>query len=254
MREDEDPRPSTRPYLSVVVPAYNEAPRIVRSLERLRDYLEGQPYRWSVTVVSDGSTDGTEALVAAFVRSTPHFHLVAYAPNHGKGCAVRRGILAVDGDLILFTDADLATPIEELEKLFKQIDRVPVAIGSRALRESWLERRQPPYRELVGRLGNKLVQLLGVPGIHDTQCGFKLFRREEAQEIFRRVKLSGYGFDIEALMIARDLGFGMAEVPIRWAHQEGSKVMLWRDPPRVLLDLLRLRLMGRRRRLQPHAD
>jgi dolichyl-phosphate beta-glucosyltransferase len=238
----------------VVVPAYNEAPRIVRTLERLWDYLEGQPYRWSVTVVSDGSTDGTDTLVADFARATPGFAVVAYAPNRGKGYAVRRGMLAVDGDLILFMDADLATPIEELEKLLKHIDRAPIAIGSRALRESWLERRQPPYRVLLGRLGNKLVQLLGVPGIHDTQCGFKLFRREAAWEIFRRVQLTGFSFDFESLMIARDLGFEVVEVPIRWAHQEGSKVALWRDAPRAVIDLLWLRLIGRRGRLRLWAD
>jgi dolichyl-phosphate beta-glucosyltransferase len=254
MREDQSPPSSARPYLSVVVPAYNEAKRIVRTLERLREYFEGQPYRWSVAVVSDGSTDGTDALAMDFARTNPHFAVVAYAPNRGKGYAVRRGILGADGEHILFTDADLATPIEEFEKLSKHIDRVPIAIGSRALRESWLERRQPRHRELLGRLANRLVQLLGVPGIYDTQCGFKLFRREAAREIFRRVKLSGYGFDFEALMIARDLGFEVAEVPIRWAHQEDSKVVLWRDAPRVLLDLLRLRIMGRRGRLRALGD
>lgn len=249
-----DSHRSARPYLSVVVPAYNEGARILQTLERLREYFEGQPYRWSVTVVSDGSTDGTDALARTFAGTTSHFALEAYTPNRGKGYAVRRGMLVADGDLILFTDADLATPIEELEKLFKHIDRVPIAIGSRPLKESWLERRQPLYRELLGRLSNKLVQLLGVPGIYDTQCGFKLFRREAAREIFRCVKLDGYGFDFESLMIARDLGFEVAEVPIRWAHQEGSKVVLWRDAPRALVDLLWLRLMGRRGRLRPRAD
>jgi dolichyl-phosphate beta-glucosyltransferase len=239
-----------RPYQSVVIPAYNEAKRIVQTLERVREYFEGQPYRWSVTVVNDGSTDGTEALARDFARVNPHFAILAYAPNRGKGYAVRQGMLAADGELILFADADLATPIEELEKLSKHIDRVPIAIGSRALRGSWLERRQPRHRELLGRLANRLVQLLGVPGIYDTQCGFKLFRREAAQAIFRRVKLSGYGFDFEALMIARDLGLEVAEVPIRWAHQQDSKVVLWRDAPRVLFDLLRLCLIGRRGRLR----
>jgi dolichyl-phosphate beta-glucosyltransferase len=236
-----------------VVPAYNEAARIRETLSRLREYFERQSYRWSVTVVSDGSTDGTDGLVATFASPPSPFSLEAYTPNRGKGYAVRRGMLAADGDLILFTDADLATPIEELEKLFKHIDRVPIAIGSRPLKESWLERRQPWYRELLGRMANKLVQLLGVPGVHDTQCGFKLFRREAAREIFRRVKLDGYGFDFESLMIARDLGLEVAEVPIRWAHQDGSKVVLWRDAPRALVDLLRLRLMGRRGRLRPRA-
>jgi dolichyl-phosphate beta-glucosyltransferase len=250
----DNPQRTPRPYLSVVVPAYNEAVRIQDTLGQLREYFERQPYRWSVTLVSDGSTDGTDALVRRFARTTEHFTLEAYAPNRGKGYAVRRGMLLADGDLILFTDADLAAPIEELEKLLKHIDRVPIAIGSRPLKESWLERRQPLYRELVGRLSNKLVQRLGVPGIHDTQCGFKLFRREAAQAIFRCVKLDGFGFDFESIMIARDLGLAVAEVPIRWAHQDGSKVVLWRDAPQALLDLLRLRLMGRQGRLRPRAS
>jgi dolichyl-phosphate beta-glucosyltransferase len=250
MSEGSDLQRSPRPYLSVVVPAYNEAARIQGTLERLREYFDGQPYDWSVTVVSDGSTDGTDTLAMDFARANRRFAIVTYTPNRGKGYAVRRGMLTADGDLVLFTDADLAAPIEEVEKLLKYIDRAPIAIGSRPLKESWLERRQPLYRELLGRLANKLIQLLGVPGIHDTQCGFKLFRRDAAREIFRRVKLAGFSFDFESLMIARDLGFEVVEVPIRWAHQEGSKVVLWRDAPRALTDLLWLRLIGRRGRLR----
>jgi dolichyl-phosphate beta-glucosyltransferase len=163
-------------------------------------------------------------------------------------------MLTADGDLILFLDADLATPIEELEKLLKHIDRAPIVIESRGLPESWLERRQPFHRDRLGRLGNQLIRRLGVPGIYDTQCGFKLFRREAAREIFRRVKLAGYGFEFESLMIARDLGLAVVEVPIRWAHQEGSKVALWRDGPRAFADLLWLRVLGRRRRLRLRSD
>jgi len=240
--------------LSVIVPAYNEEERLGRTLERLREYFEAQPYRWTVTVVSDGSTDRTAEIVEEFRAKDPRFQLKAYEPNRGKGYAVRTGMLETEGDLLLFSDADLATPIEELEKLLPAIEAgADIAIGSRPLRDSKLEVRQPLYRELLGRLFNKAVQLLAVRGIQDTQCGFKLFTRRAAHEVFSRCRLDGFSFDFEALVIARDLGLKVAEVPIRWRHQEGSKVVLLRDGPRMLRDLLWLRLRGRRKRLEARA-
>lgn len=225
------------------------------TLERIHEYLSAQPYDWCVIVVSDGSKDSTEQIVRDFVEGHPSFELLAYHPNRGKGCAVRTGMLAAEADRILFSDADLAAPIEEIEKLMPHLDRgVPIAIGSRPLKESRLEIRQPWHREMLGRLFNLSVQLLAVRGIKDTQCGFKLFTRGAAREVFSRCKLDGFGFDFEALMIARDLGYEIAEVPIRWAHQEGSKVSLMRDGPRMLRDLVRLRLWGRARRLAPRAE
>lgn len=242
------------PHLAVVVPAYNEEPRILPTLERIREYLGAQPYTWTVMVVSDGSTDRTEAIVAEFCQSDPRFSLNAYKPNRGKGNAVRLGMTTAEAELILFSDADLAAPIEEVEKLLPMIEgKVEIAIGSRPLKESNLEVRQPWFREALGRMANKLIQALAVRGIQDTQCGFKLYTRHAAREVFSRCKTSGFGFDFEALMIARDLGMEIAEVPIRWAHQEGSKVVLWRDAPKTLFDLVKLRLMGKRRRLEPHA-
>ncbi len=239
----------------MVVPAYNEEARIGPTMQRMAEYLSGQPYTWTVVIVSDGSKDGTNAKVEEFAKDHPGFSLLAYSPNRGKGYAVRHGILAAKADLILFSDADLAAPIEEVEKLFKAIDAgESVAIGSRPLRESQLVVHQPFYREWLGRAFNKAVRLLAVGGISDTQCGFKLFRSEAAHDIFRRCKLNGFSFDFEALMVARDLGYTIAEAPIRWAHQEGSKVVVLRDGPRMLRDLVRLRLMGKKRRLEPRAD
>ena len=239
------------PYLAVVVPAYNEEPRLLPTLQRLREYLTAQDYTWSVLVVSDGSTDGTNEIARRFSAENPQFALHAYTPNRGKGYAVRSGMLLAKGELLLFSDADLAAPIEEVEKLFPHMSSRPIAIGSRPLKESRLERRQPWFREMLGRGANFLIQLLGVRGIHDTQCGFKLFRADAAREIFSRCKLNGFSFDFEALMVARDLSLDIAEVPIRWSHQEGSKVVLWRDAPKALFDLVKLRLMGRKRRLEP---
>lgn len=239
------------PKLAVVIPAYNEEVRLGRTLERIRDYLTDQPYSWSVTVVSDGSTDRTEQIAGEFAAQDEHFAVIACRPNRGKGAAVREGMLEVEGELLLFSDADLAAPIEEVEKLLPAIEGgADVAIGSRPLKESRLEVRQPFYREWLGRASNMLVQALAVRGIRDTQCGFKLFKRDVARDVFSRCKLNGFSFDFEALMVARDLGYRVAEIPIRWAHQEGSKVVFWRDYPRALRDLIMLRLKGKAKRLK----
>ena len=244
----------SEPYLAVIVPAYNEEPRIVPTLERLSEYFAAQDYTWTVTVVSDGSTDSTSELVADFAASHGEFALKAYEPNRGKGYAVRTGMLEAKGEVLLFMDADLATPIEEVEKLLAAYRTgVDIAIGSRPLRESRLEVRQPFYREWLGRAFNKAVQALAIRGISDTQCGFKLFTAKAAAEVFARCRLDGFSFDFEALIVARDLGFNIAEVPIRWAHQEGSKVVLLRDGPRMLLDLVKLRMRGKASRLGERA-
>lgn len=235
----------------MIVPAYNEVERIGPTLARIEEYLSAQPYTWTVTVVSDGSTDGTDQAVLDYAKDHERFSLIAYKPNRGKGHAVRQGMLQVKGEYLLFSDADLAAPIEEVEKLFAAITpKTPIAIGSRPLKESRLEVRQPLYREMLGRAFNKAVQLFAVRGISDTQCGFKLFKGDVALDIFKRCKLNGFGFDFESLMIARDLGYGIAEVPIRWSHQEGSKVVLMRDGPKMLIELVKLRLAGRAKRLE----
>lgn len=239
----------------MVVPAYNEEQRLLRTLERLREYYDSQSYPYDVCVVSDGSTDATPRIAEDFAQAHPKFRLDHYTQNRGKGYAVRRGMLGAKGELILFCDADLATPQEETEKLLVRIEAgADVAIGSRPLRDSKLEVRQPRLREFLGRAFNVVVQVLGIRGIDDTQCGFKLFRQTPAREIFSRCKLDGFGFDFETLMIARDLGYRIDEVPIRWSHQEGSKVVLMRDGPRMLRDLVKLRLRGKRARLEPRKN
>jgi dolichyl-phosphate beta-glucosyltransferase len=243
------------PHLSVVVPAYNEEERIVPTLEALHEYYEAQDYPYDVTIVSDGSVDRTNEIVESFVADHPKFRLLAYTPNRGKGFAVRKGILEAPGELVLFCDADLATPQEETERLLEHVHAgADVAIGSRPLKESHLEKRQPFYRELLGRAFNRAVQTLAIRGIEDTQCGFKIFTRKAAKDIFARCKLDDFGFDFEALMVARDLGYRIDEVPIRWFHREGSKVVLMRDGPRMIADLFRLRLRGKRSRLQPRVQ
>jgi dolichyl-phosphate beta-glucosyltransferase len=237
--------------LSVVVPAYNEEDRLARTLPQIYEYYASQAYTFELIVVSDGSTDATARIVSHFAQSHPTVRLIDYRPNRGKGYAVRKGVLEAKGELILFCDADLATPQEETGKLLRSLgEGADVAIGSRPLRNSDLEIHQPLFREILGRLGNKLVQLLAVKGIQDTQCGFKMFSGEAANAIFKRCKLDGFSFDFEALMIARDLGLRIEEVPIRWAHQDGSKVVPWRDFPLALRDLVMLRVRGKAARLR----
>lgn len=228
-----------------MIPAYNEEVRLDKSLSRVREYLDSQAYAWCAMVVSDGSTDRTVEIAKSFAESDSRFSVHHYEPNRGKGCAVRTGMMLLEADWLLLSDADLAAPIEEVEKLFAA--KCEIAIGSRPLKESNLEVRQPKLREFGGRVFNFIVQRLAIKGIQDTQCGFKLFERDVAKDVFSRCEIDGYGYDFEALMIADRLGYKIAEVPIRWAHQEGSKVRVFRDGMRTVLDLIKLRLtIGRR--------
>lgn len=231
---------SAQPYLSIVVPAYNEAGRIRASLERMDAYLSDRPYTSDILVVDDGSTDATAEIVESL--QCQRVRLLRYDANRGKGHAVRYGMLRAKGEYVLFSDADLATPIEEVEHLFAALSAgADIAIGSRDVAGSRLERRQSPIRELGGKLFNRLVQALAVPGIQDTQCGFKLFTQEAAHTVFGICRIDNFSFDVEALYVARRLGFRIAEVPVRWRHQEGSKVRLWRDGPRMLRTLIQIR-------------
>jgi dolichyl-phosphate beta-glucosyltransferase len=244
------------PFLSVVVPAYNEEARLGNSLKRMLAYFDAQGYAYEILVVSDGSTDGTAQIVEHLAACRPQVRLLTYMPNRGKGYAVRYGILRAQGERILFSDADLATPIEEVEKLSVQLDAgYPIAIGSRDVRGSELIRRESWIRELGGKTFNKLVQLLTVPGIHDTQCGFKMFTRNAAQTVFSRCVVDHFAFDVEVLYLAaRVYGLSIAEVPVRWAHQEGSKVRFLRDGLRMVRTVIRIRLTRYQRVTTPAAE
>ncbi len=240
----EAPSSVEAPQLSVVVPAYNEETRLGASIKRMLAYLDAQNYTFEILVVDDGSTDATAHVVETIAACRPQVRLLGYQPNRGKGGAVRYGMLRARGARILFSDADLATPIEEVEKLLTQLNAgFDIAIGSRDVPGSQLLKRQSPLRELGGRAFNKLVQLLAVPGIHDTQCGFKLFTHSAAQAVFGRTQVEDFAFDVEALYLAiRVFGLRVAEVPVRWSHQEGSKVRFLRDAGRMMKTLLRIRL------------
>jgi len=228
-------------HLSVIIPAYNEQDRLPETLEETIKFFQSRFIgHFEVLVVDDGSTDGTAGVVREFESRFPGtVQLLGYGGNRGKGYAVRYGMLRGSGAWRLFCDADLATPVEEYDVIQEAMsaEHAVIGIGSRPLKQSRLLVRQPLWRECLGRSFNKVVQL-AVPGIDDTQCGFKIFSGEAAQDIFSRCRLDGFAFDVESLYIGRKLGYPIVEVPIRWSHKDGSKVSMLRDGTRMLADLL----------------
>jgi dolichyl-phosphate beta-glucosyltransferase len=225
--------------LSVVIPAYNEARRIVPYLEAITAYLGRRGLSYELLVVDDGSQDDTAALA-----QQTGARLIWLPRNTGKGAAVRAGMQAARGTLRLFADADGATPIQELERLEAAIkDGADLAIGSRTLasRDSRYQVKARLHRTLLGNLFNRIVRYLGVRHVHDTQCGFKLFRQAVAQDLFSVARINGYGFDLELLYIARRRGYRIAEVPINWTDQPGSKVRVVRDGLAMLREMLAVR-------------
>ncbi|MEV6393946.1 dolichyl-phosphate beta-glucosyltransferase [Streptomyces sp. NPDC051907] len=237
--------------LSVVIPAYNEEARLRPTLDAVCAHLRAEPGRWGVwelIVVDDGSTDATAKIAQQAAADEPRIHLVSGDGNRGKGSALRMGVLASYGRRVLITDADLATPIEELDLLDKQLaaEDSAAAIGSRAHPDSRIEIHQHRSREWLGRMGNRLIRAVAVPGIHDTQCGFKLLDGDKARAAFADSRLDGWGIDVEILRFFRRSGWPVTEVPVRWSHQDGSKVRPL-DYGRVLLELVRLRARAVRR-------
>jgi glycosyltransferase involved in cell wall biosynthesis len=227
--------------ISIIIPAYNEEKRLPATLNRMRDYLDSS--RWDfaeIVVVDDGSRDGT-----AQVAQYSGVRVLKNPGNRGKGYTVKHGVLEARGEWVLYTDADLSAPIEELDKLLAAAGRsdANIAIGSRALDRSLIGVHQPRLREFVGRVFNRLMRLsTGLP-FHDTQCGFKLFESRAAKEIFSRQQLDGFGFDVEVLFIAKSLGYKAVEVPVRWDNVEGTKVSLLLGA-KAYLDLLKVRING----------
>jgi dolichyl-phosphate beta-glucosyltransferase len=229
-------------HLSIVIPAYNEEQRIGSTLERICVYLMQQSYSAEVIVVDDGSHDATVQIVASFCSMAPPVRLLQNGWNRGKGFSVRHGFLHARGAYLLFSDADLSTPIEEVEKLFAALcGPCEIAIGSRGLPNSHIEVHQPWYREHMGRLFNKLVRVLAVRGIHDTQCGFKCFTRDSALNICRRMTCDRFGFDVEMLYLARLLGYRVHEVPVVWRNSPQTRVHMLRDPALMVYDLFHIR-------------
>lgn len=227
--------------LSIVIPAYNEELRIGNTLDQITSYLNSQPYSKEIIVVNDGSLDKTALIISQKQKSVPYLRLISN-PHRGKGFAVKTGMNLSQGDFALFTDADNATPIKEAQKLLKALKSgADVAIGSRSIKGSKVERQKPPFRRLAATLGNWLIQLVVLPGIGDTQTGFKMFRRKAVKEIFSKQTLDGFSFDIEILYLARKNGFQIAQVPIHWTHEKNSRLKI-KDFLKVLIDVFKIKL------------
>jgi dolichyl-phosphate beta-glucosyltransferase len=230
---------------SLVVPAYNEVMRLPGTLDRMRDHLDSAGEEYEVIVVDDGSHDGTANVAELRAETWPQLGVVRLAVNAGKGAAVREGMLRACGEQRAFSDADLSAPLDELSRLrARLVGDCHVAIASRGLPDSNIKLHQPRPREFAGKTYNRILRLLVLPGIFDSQCGLKVFTATAAITCFTPLRTTRFGFDAEVLVRARRHGWSIAEVPVRWRHVEASRVSAGRDAARMLFDLLRLRFAG----------
>ncbi|MCC7529513.1 MAG: glycosyltransferase family 2 protein [Candidatus Melainabacteria bacterium] len=226
------------PYLSVIIPAYNEEKRLPSTLESVHNFLSESDRAFEIIVVDDGSSDGTVGVVNKFAADHCGVRLLTHSPNQGKGYSVREGMLKAEGDLLLLDDADGASPIAELIRLENAIKSgADIAIGSRAKPGDETVVNALSHRKHIGNTFNMIVQSLLLKGIQDTQCGFKLFKRDVAVDLFQIARLNRYAFDVEILYLARKRGYEIAEVPINWTNVEGSKINLVTDPMSMLFEI-----------------
>jgi len=230
------------PTYSIVIPAYNEAARIGATLERVLSYVHAQGWDAEIIVINDGSRDNTAEIVQSFAAKDPTLRLIDNPGNHGKGYSVRTGMLHARGRIVLFSDADLSSPIEESLKLFAALESgADIAIGSRWLRAELQTQRQPLHRQLFGRIFNILLRVTLGLQFADTQCGFKAFKRAAAQAIFPWQRIERWGFDPEILFLARKFGFKVEEVPVAWGHSGGARINPLIDGARMFQEMLRIR-------------
>lgn len=229
--------------LSIVIPAFNEVRRLPVTLASISEYLDLSGLNAEVIVVDDGSTDGTADAVRNLPGAGMPPHIVGFEGNRGKGAAVKEGMLTATGDYVLFMDADNSTDITEVEKLLSVAvnDKIPVVIGSRYLHEDSIKIKQPWYRVFVSRWGNRLIRHTILPGVIDTQCGFKLFTRDAAQEIASRLTMDRFSFDMELLVIAHNLGYQIREVPVNWYDTPGTRLRPIKSSFQTLKDLIRIK-------------
>ena len=234
--------------LSVVVPAYNEEHRLPPTLERLHAFLSAQPLRYEILVVDDGSKDGTCRVTEEAATRIPHLKLLRQMPNKGKGAAVRMGMLAARGQIRVMCDADCSMPPEQLPRLLAPIAacKAEIAIGSRYAEGAKTDVKQPFYRVLWSRIANKVIQRSLVPGVRDTQCGFKAFTAESARNLFSVARIDGWAFDLEILALARRRGFEIEEVGVEWKDDKRSKVNPWKDLWKVIREAVTIKRNLRR--------
>lgn len=232
------------PFYSIIIPAYNEAERIGASLDRILGYIAESRWSAEIIVVNDGSRDNTSQVVQEYSRRNPIIRVLENPGNRGKGYSVRNGMLNASGQVLLFTDADLSSPIEEANKLFAVVEsgQADVAIGSRYLQSELQTRKQPLHRRMLGRAFNGALRMILGLSYVDTQCGFKAFNRKAVTTIFPNMKIERWGFDPEILFLARRYGLRVAEVAVSWAHDHRSKISPMRDGTRMLGELLRIRM------------
>ena len=230
------------PAYSIVIPAYNESARLAGTLETVLAYVHDQGWDAEVIVVNDGSRDNTADIVRRFAANDSIVHLVENPGNRGKGYSVRNGMLHARGRIVLFSDADLSSPIQEAPRLFQALeDGADIAIGSRWLRAETQTQRQPFYRQILGRVFNLLLRLtLGLP-FKDTQCGFKAFRYSAVQAIFPLQRIERWGFDPEILFLARKFGLKVEEIPVAWGHSGGTRIHPLIDSSRMFVEMLHIR-------------
>ena len=234
--------------LSIIVPAYNEEHRLPPTLARLHAFLAAQPMRWEIVVVDDGSRDATCAVVEAAMANIPNLRLVRQTPNRGKGAAVRLGMLAARGQIRVMSDADGSMSPDQLPRLLAPIIacQAEIAIGSRYADGATTSVKQPRYRVLWSRLCNKVIQRSLVPGVRDTQCGFKAFTAEAARDLFARGRIDGWAFDLEILALARRAGYAIAEVGVEWTDDRRSRINPLKDLWKVVREAMTIRKNLRR--------
>lgn len=234
--------------LSIVIPAFNEEKRILSTLDHIVSYLKKYKLRFEIIVVDDGSQDKTVKIIQEYIKECPSLRIIENVINKGKGYSIRNGILQSNGDLILFSDADLSTPIEELPEFLRWLEKdYEIVIGSRALKESIIL-KQPLYRKIMGIIFNRLVQIISVRGIRDTQCGFKCFKKQVVYDLFSMQKLDRFSFDVEILYLAKKKGYKIKEIPVRWYYNPDSKVKWFKDSIQMFKDIFIIRvndLLGR---------
>ncbi len=233
---------SQRPSHSIIIPAYNEGARVGATLEKVLAYVAERGWSAEVIAVNDGSRDNTAEIIRGYARQNPRLRLLENPGNRGKGYSVRNGMLHAQGEILLFSDADLSSPIEEAEKLLAALHQgADIAIGSRWLRSDLQTQRQPLYRQLFGRIFNLMLRITLGLRFKDTQCGFKAFTRRAAETIFPLQKIERWGFDPELLYLATKFKFKVVEVPVAWAHSEGTRISPLRDGTKMFVEMLRIR-------------
>lgn len=231
-----------KPFLSIVIPAYKEGVRLRRTLPDFLRFASSFKLPVELIFVDDGSPDDTSQVIQPVIQGLPNARLVRLSPNQGKGAAVRAGMLSARGDFRLFTDADNSTDIPQVNKLLKVADEKTIVIGSRYIHGALLKRKQPFYRVAGGRILNLFIQLFLLPGIRDTQCGFKLFPRRAAEQIFPKLRLTRFSFDLEVLALAKEFGYRIREVPVEWEDDPHSAVHPVKDGLALLQDVIRIKI------------